>query len=331
MVMEYLATLSDAGARTLRGACSGGRRRRLRPERGRAAQATALSRRYGRQLAGMPFGDEIRKSTSDGGRGLRCGSMPTSRGRLAALRMLQGAHDVTTFSHEVGASAAARDDVVERQVSRAAAVLAAVAVAGQHGAARESPPIAAGHPDVRLQADDQRLLHGQAFGVELTGAGLEHLGLAFEEQDDGAPGRADVDGLVGRVQHQYLAGHDTTSRRTRRHDTEGERASSTVGSWLPPPTPAALSPVSPPSGSSRRHRRARRPLQSHGRGRDDRGSPRERRHSLQRGARAGSAAQRTAARAPAARAARGRGRPGRTSWGRALPCARASRPARSLR
>jgi len=41
------------------------------------------------------------KSLGTGGRGFLCGIMPTSAGRLAPLRTLQGAQEVTTLSHEV--------------------------------------------------------------------------------------------------------------------------------------------------------------------------------------------------------------------------------------
>jgi hypothetical protein len=66
-----------------------------------ADYATAHSR-YGSQASGTARFVASTKSPGSGGRGLREGDMPTSEGRQAPLRTLQGAHEVTTLSHEVG-------------------------------------------------------------------------------------------------------------------------------------------------------------------------------------------------------------------------------------
>lgn len=79
-----------------------GERLRLRHEKylklGRYATANS---RYGSQASGTTRCEASTKSPGSGGRGLRDTDIPTSDGRHAPLRTLQGAHEVMTFSHEV--------------------------------------------------------------------------------------------------------------------------------------------------------------------------------------------------------------------------------------
>ena len=97
------------------------------------AQAGTASRleRYGCQAGSTGPADTISDCVACGATGLRRGTMPHSAGSRSPLRALHDRHDATTLSHVCGPAPRARHDVVE-VLGGPAAVLAAMAVAGEH-------------------------------------------------------------------------------------------------------------------------------------------------------------------------------------------------------
>ena len=121
---------------------------------------------------------------------------------LAVARRARGDEVVP----RVGAALGARHDVVDGEVPGAAAVLAAVPVAGEDRAPRDAcGGGAARDVDVGVEADDERDLVGAALAAQRGAGLLEHLGLVLEQQHDSSPHRTDVERLVGGVQDQHLA------------------------------------------------------------------------------------------------------------------------------
>ena len=126
------------------------------------------------------------KSPGSGGRGLREGDIPTSDGRHAPLRTLQGAHEVTTLSHEVAPPrlrgmmwSMVRCRVLpqywQRKPSRARI------------ARRDTRrAVGAGQADVVEQPDDGGRDEGASSPTVQDRAGrLDGLRLALEQQHDG--------------------------------------------------------------------------------------------------------------------------------------------------
>ena len=99
------------------------------------------------------------------------------------------------------AAAAARDDVVDA-LGRAAAVLAAVAVAGEDAAPVERRPAPVRHLHEVAQADHRRHRHGEVLGVERLAGVVEHVGLVVEHEHGGAAAGHHAQRLVGGVEHE---------------------------------------------------------------------------------------------------------------------------------
>ncbi len=120
---------------------------------------------------------------------------------LAQVARRAGGDDVVPRR---AAAARARDHVVHGEVRAGAAVLAVVAVAGEHGAARDLARLVARHAHEVDEPDHQRVGVVDRGAAQLAGRALQHLGLVLQHEHDRALQRADVDGLVGRVEHQDL-------------------------------------------------------------------------------------------------------------------------------
>jgi len=100
------------------------------------------------------------------------------------------------------AALAARHDVVERQVTRdSSAVLARVAVPGEHLGARQSPFVL-GTPHALRQADDGRNSKRGGDAVDHAAAVLNQLGFAAEHQHDGAASAAHIVGLEALIEDE---------------------------------------------------------------------------------------------------------------------------------
>src|SRR5206468_7869410 len=103
----------------------------------------------------------------------------------------------------------ARHEVVHGQARRRAAVLTYVTVPGEDRPARDFTRLVTRHADVIPEADHVGRGVAAGAGPQPAGGALEHLRLLLEHQHDGALEGADVDRLVGRVQHQHLMRHGT--------------------------------------------------------------------------------------------------------------------------
>ena len=85
-----------------------------------------------------------------------------------------------------------------------AAVLAGPAVAGEDGLAGDAPAVdVARDADEADQADHLRAVEPHGLGAQDVVSVLEHLRLLLEEEDERPSHRADVEGLVARVEDQH--------------------------------------------------------------------------------------------------------------------------------
>jgi hypothetical protein len=101
------------------------------------------------------------------------------------------------------AASIARDDVVEGELSRAmAAVLAGVVVTEEDIAATEA---SAGvrSSDYVDQANHGGDLKNKRGATQVAPSVLQHLGFTSVQQDEDAPGTADVQRLVVLIENQY--------------------------------------------------------------------------------------------------------------------------------
>ena len=85
-------------------------------------------------------------------------------------------------------------------LGRGAAVLAPMAVAGEHGPARKRRGRPERHPHEVHQADDGRDRDVPALGVELGAVAVDDLGLLLQHQHDRAPRRDDAERLEAGVE-----------------------------------------------------------------------------------------------------------------------------------
>ena len=112
---------------------------------------------------------------------------------LAVVAGLAGRDDVRPL---VGAAAVAREDVVERQVSRLlAAVLARVAVAQEDVSAGEAA-LGTWSTDEVDEADNRGDFEERGGAVEVAAAVFDDLGFTAIDQYESAPDVADVQRLV---------------------------------------------------------------------------------------------------------------------------------------
>ncbi len=103
------------------------------------------------------------------------------------------------------ASAGAGDDVIEGQFAgrqHGGAVLAGVAIAQQNVLARKSAALV-WDTAILQQTNDRGHTHGDARGVEEVSIFLFGHGHAFENQDEGTAGGADIDRLIGGIQDEH--------------------------------------------------------------------------------------------------------------------------------
>ena len=125
-----------------------------------------------------------------------------------------------------GASAGARDHVVEREFARGqhgVAVLAGIAVAQQNVFAREGAALMR-DAAVLEQPDHRGQAHGHAGGVQEVSVLFFGHGHALEHEHEGAAGGADIDGLVGGVEHKHRREQGMSvagAVRRRRHEQAG--------------------------------------------------------------------------------------------------------------
>lgn len=102
-----------------------------------------------------------------------------------------------------GAASRSRDDVVEREpVSGRAAIDALPIVAREEHAARDPPGHASGNADVRHEPDHVRPPKLRARRAERSIVGLQDLSLALPDEHVRTAKRADVQGLVTRVEDE---------------------------------------------------------------------------------------------------------------------------------
>jgi hypothetical protein len=87
-------------------------------------------------------------------------------------------------------------------LGRATAVLTAVAVAGEHGPARQRYPRSERDPDELDEADHRRCRDRGALGAERGAVVLDDLGLVLEHEDHGPAGRDDAEGLEGGIEQE---------------------------------------------------------------------------------------------------------------------------------
>jgi len=112
---------------------------------------------------------------------------------LAVVAQLAGGHDVLPI---VATPTMAREDVVQRQVSRLLpAVLTGKAIA-QENVATGKTPRWSGSADEVDQPDYRRDLEDRGWTVKVSAAVLNDLGLATVDQYESAPDVADVQRLV---------------------------------------------------------------------------------------------------------------------------------------
>lgn len=97
--------------------------------------------------------------------------------------------------------------MIEGQLPRAAAVLAAEAVAGHYSASGDTPALARRDLDVVTQTDDRGPDEGQPFRVDALWPGFHDLCAVFDDQNEGPLEGTYVDRLVCSVQDQNVVGH----------------------------------------------------------------------------------------------------------------------------
>ncbi len=124
----------------------------------------------------------------------------SARSRFS-LRALHGRQDATTFSQLCSPPRERGIDVVD-VLRRAAAVLAALAVAGEHGPARERHAGPVRDPHEVGQPDHRRHREAQALGVELGVVARDDDGLLLQDQHHRPPNRDDAQRLEAGVEHQ---------------------------------------------------------------------------------------------------------------------------------
>ena len=94
-----------------------------------------------------------------------------------------------------------RHDVVD-VLGRPVAVLAAVAVAGEHGPARQRDAVAVRHPHEVNEADHRRHRDVGALGAELGAVARDDLGLLLQHEHDRPAHRHDAQRLEAGVEQQ---------------------------------------------------------------------------------------------------------------------------------
>jgi hypothetical protein len=123
---------------------------------------------------------------------------------LAVVTALAGRDEVVPG---VAAAAVARHDVVERQVvGRSTAVLARMAVAGEHLAASQLDA-RPGPADLVLQPDDTRGAELRPRRPDHLVVVFDHFGLLAEDESKGSRQVADVERFVVLVEHEDYAVH----------------------------------------------------------------------------------------------------------------------------
>ena len=184
------------------------RRRRRRGRRRRAGSSgrDGLEVREVR-LPGGSTGpaDTISDCVACGATGVRRGAMPHSAGSRSPLRALHDRHDATTLSHVCGPAPRAGHDVVE-VLGGAPAVLAAMAVAGEHRPPRQRRAGAERDAYEVHEADHRRHRNRPALGAELGTVAVHDLGLLLQHQHDRPPRRHDAERLEAGVE-QERPGH----------------------------------------------------------------------------------------------------------------------------
>ncbi len=130
---------------------------------------------------------------------------PGFRGRLVAFAAVarMAAGDEVLPCRE--APAGSRDDVVERELARSqdrAAVLAGIAIAQQDILPRECAALVR-NAAILEQPDHRRQTHGDAGRMQEVSVLFFRHGDALEHEDQRATRGADVDWLIGSVQHEH--------------------------------------------------------------------------------------------------------------------------------
>ena len=120
-------------------------------------------------------------------------------GRAVALGQVARAAGRGDVLPRVLTAARPRQDVVDR-VGEAAAVLAAVIVAGEHGTTRQRGAAVVRHLDDVAQPDDERARDRQRLGVHERAVVLDDVGLVGQHEARGATGGHDGERLVRRIQ-----------------------------------------------------------------------------------------------------------------------------------
>ena len=146
--------------------------------------------RYGFHASGTRATLTTTHAVDRGARHGRARRMPASSGVRSRLARLHGRQAAATFSHDVLAAARPRQHVVDR-VGGAAAVLAAVVVAGEHGPPRQRGAPVERHLDHVAQPDHERARQDERRRAQLGAVVLDDVGLVGEHQARGpaAPAR----------------------------------------------------------------------------------------------------------------------------------------------
>ena len=145
------------------------------------------------------------KTVGPGGRGVALGMHADLVGETVALLAVAGRAGGNDVLPDRLTAAAPRNDMVHGETRLArAAVLTGPAVARQHGLAGDPAAMdVARDPDEADQPDHLRPVESHRLRAQNAVTALEHLGLLLEQEDQGAPHGADVEGLVARVEDQH--------------------------------------------------------------------------------------------------------------------------------